>query len=259
MRQSLWVLVALVGLAGCAPVPIPVWQPAPFSQWYPQANETRPATVEPVWFPDPPVETHLSKLRGNGRYLVAASSFTTWSNVHAYMADGIAFWRNERFDDRQALSGESFDNNSLVAAHRYLPLPSFVLVTNLDNGVETIVRVNDRGPFRAEGLIDLSRAAAMKLGFGNARSRPVRIKLLDTMNPNYVLETNYMYGRDTALDVVNRLKAINLGHLNVMVIPHQYENRYRVRISPFGTLTDANYVVDWLSINLQLTSTLLKE
>ena len=78
---------------------------------------------------------------------------------------GVASWYGVPFHGRTAASGERYDMNAMTAAHPTMPLPSYARVRNLANGREVVVRVNDRGPFRAGRIIDLSRAAARKLGF----------------------------------------------------------------------------------------------
>lgn len=82
-----------------------------------------------------------------------------------YSARGVASWYGEPFHGRKTANGERFDKNRLSAAHTTLPLPSLVEVTNLENGRRLVLRVNDRGPFVGDRLIDLSEAAAEELGF----------------------------------------------------------------------------------------------
>ncbi len=219
----------------------------------------RESMPTPMWFPEPVVQKENTRLRGNGRYRVGDRFFKSWRGVDQYIAEGLATWRDGAFDTWEAASGELFANEALTAAHRYLPIPSYVRVTNLSNGEQTVVRVTDRGPFRSDRLIDLSKAAALRLGFGGAESRPVRIELITTNGPRYVLETNYVYGKDAVMAIMSRLAEIELGHLSTQVMPHQYENRFRVRIGDFGSLADANYLANWLLANLQLKSSLLKE
>ncbi|MBA4264459.1 MAG: septal ring lytic transglycosylase RlpA family lipoprotein [Comamonadaceae bacterium] len=77
---------------------------------------------------------------------------------------GLASWYGERFHGRRTASGESFDMGDLTAAHKTLPFGTRVRVRNLDNGREVVVRINDRGPFSAKRVIDLSHAAASALG-----------------------------------------------------------------------------------------------
>jgi len=85
--------------------------------------------------------------------------------VTQYEATGVASWYGEPFHGQHTANGEVYDMEALTAAHPTLPLPSIVQVTNLANGRTLILRVNDRGPFVANRLIDLSQAAARELGF----------------------------------------------------------------------------------------------
>jgi rare lipoprotein A len=96
-----------------------------------------------------------------------------------YRESGIASWYGPGFHGRPTANGEIFDQNALTAAHRTLPLPSMVQVTNLDNGRSIKVRVNDRGPFSNGRIIDLSRRAADLLGFRRHGTAKVRVEILD--------------------------------------------------------------------------------
>jgi rare lipoprotein A len=96
----------------------------------------------------------------------------------AYRAVGIASWYGDPFHGRNTANGERFDKNLLSAAHPTLPLPSYVRVRNLENGKELILRVNDRGPFAGNRLIDLSEAAAKLLGFKERGLARVEIEFL---------------------------------------------------------------------------------
>ncbi|HEV2302869.1 MAG TPA: septal ring lytic transglycosylase RlpA family protein [Stellaceae bacterium] len=95
-----------------------------------------------------------------------------------YDKTGIASWYGPGFDHRPTANGEIYDMNVLTAAHKTLPLPSVVEVTNLRNGRSLRLRVNDRGPFVGGRLIDVSRRAAQLLGFADAGTAPVRVKIL---------------------------------------------------------------------------------
>ena len=212
-----------------------------------------------MWYPEPVVQWANLSVRGNGRYFVDERTYSTWRRVDAYIAEGEATWRDDRFDERIALNGLVFENDALTVAHRHLPIPSYVRITNLANGVSTVARVTDRGPFRSDELVDVSRATALRLGFGDVRSRPVRIELITEPSESYVLETNYVYGRDAAVAVVSHLVGLNLGHLHTTIIPHQYENRFRVRVGDFTSITDAKHVADWLATNKQIESSILRE
>ena len=91
---------------------------------------------------------------------------------------GIGSWYGEQFHGKKTANGEIYDMNALTAAHRTLPLPSFVRVTNLENGRSLVVKVNDRGPFARNRIIDMSRKGAQLLGFKNQGTAKVRVEIL---------------------------------------------------------------------------------
>jgi len=96
-----------------------------------------------------------------------------------YIETGIASWYGEDFHGGATANGETYDMNALTAAHRTLPLPSMVRVTNLDNGRQLALRINDRGPFVNNRIIDVSRRAAQLLGFEQAGTARVRVEILE--------------------------------------------------------------------------------
>lgn len=95
-----------------------------------------------------------------------------------YEEVGMASWYGKKFHGRHTANGEIYDMNDMTAAHRTLPLPSIVRVTNLDNGRTVKLRVNDRGPFAKGRIIDVSRQAAQKLGFKNKGVTKVRVEVV---------------------------------------------------------------------------------
>lgn len=95
-----------------------------------------------------------------------------------YDETGVASWYGEAFDKQSTANGEIFDLNELTAAHRTLPLPSVVEVTNLQNGRTMQVRVNDRGPFAQNRILDVSRRAAQLLGFERSGTTPVHVRIV---------------------------------------------------------------------------------
>lgn len=113
---------------------------------------------------------------GNEHYEALGQRYRVLASNHGYREIGIASWYGRKFHGRRTSSGERFDMYKLTAAHRSLPLPSYVKVTNLDNGRETVVRVNDRGPFKSGRIIDLSYAAAAKLGMADDGTAPVVVE-----------------------------------------------------------------------------------
>jgi len=106
-------------------------------------------------------------------YTVAGRMYVPEEDIH-YRAEGIASWYGDDFHGRQTANGEIFDMTALTAAHPTLPMPSYVRVTNVRNGKSVILRVNDRGPYHGNRLIDVSTRAAKLLefdGYGVARVR----------------------------------------------------------------------------------------
>lgn len=97
---------------------------------------------------------------------------------YSYDETGIASWYGPNFHGKPTANGEVFDENAITAAHRTLPMPSFVRVTNLDNGRSLVVRVNDRGPFAHSRILDLSRRAAQLLGFEDKGTAKVRVQVV---------------------------------------------------------------------------------
>ncbi|MBA2660564.1 MAG: septal ring lytic transglycosylase RlpA family protein [Nitrosospira sp.] len=105
-------------------------------------------------------------------YVALGKSYTPMAVLESYKARGVASWYGRRYHGQKTASGEVYDMYSMTAAHTTLPLPSYVRVTNIENGKSVVVRVNDRGPFLSDRLIDLSYTAAYKLdvlGGGSAR------------------------------------------------------------------------------------------
>jgi rare lipoprotein A len=97
-------------------------------------------------------------------------------DVSEFVQKGRASWYGPRFHGRRTANGERYDKNALTAAHRSLPLSSFVRVTNLTNQKTVVVRINDRGPFRRGRIIDLSQAAAKMLGLQHAGVAQVQLQ-----------------------------------------------------------------------------------
>ncbi len=111
-----------------------------------------------------------------------------------YNVVGIGSWYGEQFHNRRTSNGEIFDMDLPSAAHKTLPLPSLVEVTNLDNGRKMIVRVNDRGPFVGDRIIDLSKAAAEELGYRRQGVARVRVKYVGPA-PRRAIEAPRQYAQ----------------------------------------------------------------
>lgn len=116
-------------------------------------------------FADAVVRTEPLNRSANMTYKVAGKRYYPAKQVEAFSQTGQASWYGPGFHGRKTASGERFDMHAYTAAHKTLPIPSYAKVTNLSNGKSVIVRINDRGPFHGDRVIDLSKGAAKKIGF----------------------------------------------------------------------------------------------
>jgi rare lipoprotein A len=109
-------------------------------------------------------------------YVALGKAYTPMTALEPYKERGIATWYGRRYHGQKTASGEIYDMYTMTAAHTILPLPSYVRVTNINNGKSVVVRVNDRGPFHSDRLIDLSYTAAYKLGLLDGGSAWVEVE-----------------------------------------------------------------------------------
>ncbi len=121
----------------------------------------------------------LSRYGNPNKYEVFGKHYYTLPHSDGYSAEGTASWYGRKFHGQRTSSGEKFDMYGMTAAHRSLPLPTYAKIENLHNGKEVIVKINDRGPFVKNRLIDLSYAAAKKLGIHSSGTGKVRITAID--------------------------------------------------------------------------------
>lgn len=104
------------------------------------------------------------------------------TTVRKFSQTGVASWYGRQFHGRKTASGDTFDMNQLTAAHRSLPLNCYIRVTNKENGKSVVVKVNDRGPFHGNRVVDLSYGAAKRLGITNTGTAKVNIERVDGPN-----------------------------------------------------------------------------
>ncbi len=112
-------------------------------------------------------------------YTVDGKTYYVMRDRTNFQQRGMASWYGTKFHGRKTANGEVYDMYKMTAAHRNLPIPSYVRVTNLENAKSAVVRVNDRGPFRSHRIIDLSYAAAVKLGFADEGIALVKLDVID--------------------------------------------------------------------------------
>jgi rare lipoprotein A len=116
---------------------------------------------------------------GNKPYVVFGKSYAPLASARGFRQRGVASWYGKQFHGRRTSSGETYDMYAMSAAHTVLPIPSYARVTNLGNGRSVVVRVNDRGPFKSSRVMDLSYAAAYRLGMIADGTALVEISAID--------------------------------------------------------------------------------
>jgi rare lipoprotein A len=172
------VAVAATIIAGCGSAPSRPSSPTKPGGYYlddgPGANP--PANLESVPEPVPRIEP-LNRYTSRP-YTVLGHTYTPYTQLTPYRMRGVASWYGKRYHGQKTSSGEVYDMYGLTAAHTILPLPSYARVTNIGNGRSVVVRVNDRGPFHEDRLIDLSYAAAHRLGLIGQGSGMVEVEAI---------------------------------------------------------------------------------
>ncbi|WP_152220054.1 septal ring lytic transglycosylase RlpA family protein [Pseudomonas sp. SCB32] len=188
-RPGLWSLAACVGLssvflASCTGNRAPQ-QPAASAGISGPYDYNRPHRDGAPWWdvdvsriPDAVPMRHNGPLKNNP-YTVLGKTYYPMNDARTYNVVGTASWYGTKFHGQATANGEQYDLYGMTAAHKTLPLPSYVRVTNLDNGKSVIVRVNDRGPFYSDRVIDLSFAAAKKLGYAETGTARVKVEGID--------------------------------------------------------------------------------
>jgi len=168
---------------------------------YHQADDSSPSNVpilEHVENAHPRYEPY--SLQGNKDYTVRGKDYKVWRDISEYQVDGISSWYGAKFHGYLTSNGEVYNMYSMSAAHKNLPLPSYVKVTNKDNGLSVIVRINDRGPFHSERELDLSYAAAYKLKMLDAGTANIQLELIK-MQPGSALDLAFTQDKDYMLQL----------------------------------------------------------
>ena len=145
---------------------------------------------------------------------------------YSYSETGIASWYGPDFHGKYTADGEIFDQNAVTAAHRTLPMPSVVRVTDLDNGRSVVVRVNDRGPFAHGRIIDLSRRAAQLLGFERQGTARVRVQILAA--ESVALKNEILNGEAPAVAAAPRDAVV----AETLPPPNSREKPHRLTVEP---------------------------
>ncbi len=195
-------------------------------------------------------------------YVVFGKRYYVLDSAEGFVERGIASWYGIKFHGRKTSSGEVYNMHAMTAAHKNLPLPTWVHVKNLDNGRTAVVKVNDRGPFVDGRVIDLSYAAAVKLGVKGPGTANVLISAIDRgqTRPTSVVRTipltdqpekdvplfiqmGSFASQVNAANLVQDLRAANENSARISQLQTQDGMFYRVRVGPLYDIDEANAVV----------------
>lgn len=186
------------------------------------------------------------------KYTVLDKEYQVLSTNKGYMKQGIASWYGTKFHQHKTATGEDYDMFSMTAAHKTLPIPSYVRVTNLDNQQTVIVRVNDRGPFHEHRIIDLSYAAAVKLGLEKSGTGFVEVVAVHPGEGNSVsaAEAKHVYlqigafgERKNALTLQQRFAELRLTTSRIVNSQTLERIVYKVQVGPVVSVAEADEIV----------------
>jgi len=252
-RKALWPRLAMFSLvllvASCAPT-------GRYHQRHDSAPSSPPPSIEmhdavPGFEPYAPANLRPYQVRG--------INYTPMSTGKGYSATGIASWYGQKFHGHLTSNGEIYDMYAMTAAHKTLPLPSFARITNLANGNQIVVRVNDSGPFHPERLVDLSYAAALKLGMLSTGVAKVKLDVIHVdekgqmtvgngpaiapatiVSSEQDVRNKKLFIQVVALQDKNKIEQLGTGLTALYQVPFHspYENGiYRLQLGP---LSDEN-------------------
>lgn len=198
-----------------------------------EIRDSAPKNPEPITFVEhKPQNLPLSRYGNRVTYNVEGRDYDVLLSAKGYKSQGIASWYGTKFHKRLTSSGDPYDMYQLTAAHRTLPLPTYVRVKNLENGRTAIVKVNDRGPFRKDRILDLSYAAAKKLGVFDRGTARVEVEAItSSVTPaKYYLQAGSFSSEKYAYALKNQLvRYASASRISVT----RHTDSYLVRVGPF--------------------------
>ncbi len=208
-----------------------------------------------------PKDEPYSRYGNPASYVVFGKTYHVWDTHVGYEEDGLASWYGTKFHGYSTSSGEPYDMYQMSAAHKHLPIPSYAKVTNTKNNRSVIVKVNDRGPFHQDRIIDLSYAAAAQLGIIDTGTGHVRVESIDASGvqnhePTPVIPIgNEIYLQVAAFnsfDSAHKLAQDIKSHSNKEVHVHEQGDLFRVHVGPFANEYDAHAYKDTTLASLNL-------
>ena len=198
-------------------------------------------------------------------YEVFGKTYHVMPSSEGYHEVGIASWYGSKFHGRRTSSGEPYDMHLATAAHKSLPLPTYAEVTNLDNGNKVIVKINDRGPFKDDRIIDMSYGAALRLGMTQTGTARVEVRAIDpsaihisaapapqetSRSADTDADTNAdasgtwlqagAYGRrEGAEELAGRLQQANINPVSI----HDIDSLFRVWLGPYASQVEVESII----------------
>jgi rare lipoprotein A len=256
MRAGIVVLACLAAsLSACSiatrrpppqPLPHPEMQPVP-----PPTARTPGAKIDIDSIPDAVPKDEPRSRRGNPPfYSVLGKRYVVLDSADGYLERGVASWYGPTFHGESTSMGESYDMYAMTAAHKTLPLPAYARVTNLSNGKSVVVRINDRGPFAKNRIIDLSYTAAAKLDMLHHGTALVEVRTLrpggddnlrrtdETPPQTLYIQAGAFADEANAKRLVERLQAGGIKNGVVRSPPAVGPKLFRVRIGPVASTVE---------------------
>lgn len=224
----------------------------------PPLTDIDPDQIEEVLPRDEP----LSKYGNQSPYSVLGETYVILPTARGFKQSGLVSWYGRKFHGQRTSSGELFNMFSMTAAHRYLPIPTYVRVTRKDTGQSIIVKVNDRGPFHSDRVMDLSWAAAHKLGIDTMGTSEALIEALDpselqptlsasgrlhnaektTSEHTFFVQVASFNGLSAAAQLQSRLLQIVYAPVTITHSDDSRRTFHRVQVGPFANSDDAEHV-----------------
>ena len=274
-----WLLLAplLAALSACGTL-------APGGGYYEDDGPEARPPADVANIPDAVPKVEPRSATGNNPYTVYGISYSPLSDTQGYRERGIASWYGKKFHNKRTSSGEPYDMYAMTAAHKTLPLPSYARVRNLQNGRSVVVRVNDRGPFLHNRLIDLSYTAAARLGIVGQGTGVVEVEAVSpdepgtqlaqiqtyplqvispavaaeelpqsstAAGPKLYLQVGAFTQWDNAANLRNRLEREALRPISIQSSPAIKENGadsarvvYRVRVGPLANVEEGDRLTE---------------
>ena len=197
----------------------------------------------------------------NRPYKVFDVKYTPMKKLQPYREKGYASWYGKKYHGNKTSIGEIYDMYEMTGAHKTLPLPCYVQVTNLKNNKQVIIRVNDRGPFIKDRIIDLSYAAAHRLDIIEQGSELVEIVVLNPkfakQEKNTAIQAGVFTQKSNAEVLKNQVEALLLSSkINVKI--DQEGNLFYVRLSAFSSLNEAVETQNLINTQLKLNSFIIQ-